>query len=166
MTDTSLVQGEFAPADTSFAADLSVQTSSFDATVESAVEADVAVTAEPNGFVELGLAPELVQAVADLGYTQPTSVQLKTIPLAMGGGSDATKFIDLMVRRVAARPLRFCCPFCIRCSISRPQQKPKNVLPSIAQWPTPLPGASLLPSVPSARTPPTHAISRQPLRVP
>ena len=97
MTDTSLVQGEFAPADTSFAADLSVQTSSFDATVESAVEADVAVTAEPNGFVELGLAPELVQAVADLGYTQPTSVQLKTIPLAMGGGSDATKFIDLMV---------------------------------------------------------------------
>lgn len=27
MTDTSLVQGEFAPADTSFAADISVQSS-------------------------------------------------------------------------------------------------------------------------------------------
>ena len=53
------------------------------------------MTAEPNGFIELGLAPELVQAVADLGYTQPTSVQLKAIPLAMG--SDASKFIDLMV---------------------------------------------------------------------
>ena len=38
------------------------------------------VTAEPNGFIELGLASELVQAVADLGYTQPTSVQLKAIP--------------------------------------------------------------------------------------
>ncbi|MDP3230123.1 MAG: DEAD/DEAH box helicase [Acidovorax sp.] len=97
MTDTSLVQGEFAPADTSFAADLSVQSSPLDAVVESAAEADAAVTAEPNGFVELGLAPELVQAVADLGYTQPTSVQLKAIPLAMAGGNDATKFIDLMV---------------------------------------------------------------------
>ena len=95
MTDTSLVQGEFAPADTSFAADISVQSSPLDAVVAAA--ADVAVTAEPNGFIELGLAPELVQAVADLGYTQPTSVQLKAIPLAMGGGNDSTKFIDLMV---------------------------------------------------------------------
>ncbi|CAN7294728.1 DEAD/DEAH box helicase [Acidovorax sp. Leaf78] len=98
MTDTSLVQGEFAPADTSFAADISVQSSPLDAVADIvSAEADVAVTAEPNGFVELGLAPELVQAVADLGYTQPTSVQLKAIPLAMGGGNDATKFIDLMV---------------------------------------------------------------------
>lgn len=62
-----------------------------------ALDADVAVTAEPNGFIELGLAPELVQAVADLGYTQPTGVQLKAIPLAMAGGNDATKYIDLMV---------------------------------------------------------------------
>ncbi|KZT15303.1 DEAD/DEAH box helicase [Acidovorax sp. GW101-3H11] len=96
MTDTSLVQGEFAPADTSFAADVSVQSSPLDAVVSAAAaEGDAAVTAEPNGFVELGLAPELVQAVADLGYTQPTSVQRKAIPLAMG--SDASKFIDLMV---------------------------------------------------------------------
>lgn len=97
MTDTSLVQGEFAPADTSFAADISVQSSPLDTVVEAAADADAAVTAEPNGFIELGLAPQLVQAVADLGYTQPTSVQLKAIPLAMGGGNDATKFIDLMV---------------------------------------------------------------------
>eukprot|EP01030_Chromulinospumella_sphaerica_P001202 gene1202-1178_t len=97
MTDTSLVQGEFAPADTSFAADVSVQSSPLDAVIASAIEADAAVTAEPNGFVELGLAPELVQAVADLGYTQPTGVQLKAIPLAMGSGNDSTKFIDLMV---------------------------------------------------------------------
>ncbi len=97
MTDTFLVQGESAPADTSFAADVSVQSSILDAMAVSAAEADVAVAAEPNGFIELGLAPELVQAVADLGYTQPTSVQLKTVPLAMGGGNDSTKFIDLMV---------------------------------------------------------------------
>eukprot|EP01030_Chromulinospumella_sphaerica_P005280 gene5280-5164_t len=88
MTDTLQVQGEFAPAESSFAADISAVASVVDASVD-------AIAAEPNGFVELGLAPELVQAVADLGYTQPTSVQRKAIPLAMG--SDASKFIDLMV---------------------------------------------------------------------
>jgi superfamily II DNA/RNA helicase len=61
------------------------------------IEADV-----PNGFVELGLAPELVQAVADLGYTQPTAVQLRAIPLALptiGGSKDGKSngYTDLMV---------------------------------------------------------------------
>ncbi len=60
-----------------------------------------AVAAEiPNGFLTFGLAPELLQAVKDLGFTQPTTVQLKTIPLALQGhsGSDeAARFIDLMV---------------------------------------------------------------------
>ena len=99
MTDTSLVQGEFAPADTSFAADVSVQPSPLDAVVAAAaVEGDTEVTAEPNGFIELGLAPELVRAVADLGYTQPTQVQRKAVPLAMGSGDqDSDRFIDLMV---------------------------------------------------------------------
>ena len=51
-----------------------------------------------NGFVTMGLAPELLQAVRDLGFTQPTVVQEKTIPLAMQGNQDASaKFIDLMV---------------------------------------------------------------------
>jgi len=40
MTDTSWVQGEFAPADTSFAADVSVQSSPLDAVIASAIEAD------------------------------------------------------------------------------------------------------------------------------
>ena len=93
MTDTSLVQGEFAPADTSFAADISAQPSSLDLSAN----ADAGVTAEPNGFVELGLASELVRAVADLGYTQPTAVQCKAIPLAMDNGQGAHGFIDLMV---------------------------------------------------------------------
>ena len=54
----------------------------------------------PNGFLAFGLAPELLNAVKDLGFTQPTTVQLKTIPLAMQGGNgagDAARFIDLMV---------------------------------------------------------------------
>ncbi len=56
--------------------------------------------AAPNGFVLLGLAPELIQAVADLGYTQPTTVQLQTIPKALpdqGGVGEGQRFIDLMV---------------------------------------------------------------------
>ena len=59
-----------------------------------------AVADVPNGFVTLGLAPELIQAVKDLGFTQPTTVQLKTIPIAMqghGASDEAARFTDLMV---------------------------------------------------------------------
>jgi len=59
-----------------------------------------AVEEAPNGFLALGLAPELIQAVKDLGFTQPTTVQLKTIPLAMqghGAADESARFIDLMV---------------------------------------------------------------------
>ncbi|MGP1629001.1 MAG: DEAD/DEAH box helicase [Giesbergeria sp.] len=85
MTDTFEVQGDFAPAE-------SISISAPEASVPA-----VEVTAEPNGFVELGLAPELVAAVADLGYTQPTAVQLKVIPLAMGTQAQGGRYIDLMV---------------------------------------------------------------------
>ena len=46
-------------------------------------------------FEALGLAPELVSAVRDLGYTEPTAVQARAIPLALQG--DAEHFADLMV---------------------------------------------------------------------
>ena len=104
MTDTLAVQGDFAPAE------------SFNASIPSSA-ADVAQLAQqmlspqaeplaeqepalPNGFVKLGLAPELVQAVADLGYTEPTSVQNKVIPLALPAdvvAGQTTRFTDLMV---------------------------------------------------------------------
>ena len=54
----------------------------------------------PNGFAKMGIAPELLQAVRDLGFSQPTMVQEKTIPLAMQGTlemSSGSRFIDLMV---------------------------------------------------------------------
>ena len=88
MTDTFEVQGDFAPAE-------SIESIAISAPEVS--DAAVEVIAEPNGFVELGLAPELVQAVADLGYTQPTAVQLKCIPLAMGANAQGGRYIDLMV---------------------------------------------------------------------
>ena len=75
----------------------SVQAEAVEPAADEEVVADV-----PNGFVELGLAPELVQAVADLGYTQPTAVQLRAIPLALptaGGSKDGKSngYTDLMV---------------------------------------------------------------------
>jgi superfamily II DNA/RNA helicase len=101
MTDTLAVQGGFAPAEF------------FESTAAAVAQAAQAVLADqtplldepeapvaPNGFVKLGLAPELVQAVADLGYTEPTSVQLKAIPLALPAqpaDGEATRYIDLMV---------------------------------------------------------------------
>jgi superfamily II DNA/RNA helicase len=55
--------------------------------------------ATPNGFAALGLAPELLAAVADLGFTQPTTVQDRAIGLAMGRteGEGAATFNDLLV---------------------------------------------------------------------
>ena len=36
-------------------------------------------------FAALGLAPELLRAVADEGYEQPTPIQAEAIPLALAG---------------------------------------------------------------------------------
>ncbi|MEH3086815.1 MAG: DEAD/DEAH box helicase [Xylophilus ampelinus] len=112
-TDTSAVQGAFASAE-----DIAVSSHDFQAVpaaaqdaVLQAAGADATATADgdaqapqpeapalPNGFVRLGLADELVRAVEDLGYTQPTGVQEKAIPLAMGSGAEGDRrYIDLMV---------------------------------------------------------------------
>ncbi|WP_066705620.1 DEAD/DEAH box helicase [Curvibacter delicatus] len=80
MTDTFEVTGELSPVESTMA-----------------TETEQAV---PNGFVQLGLAPELIQAVADLGYTQPTQVQSEVIPQALptdAEGGAPQRFIDLMV---------------------------------------------------------------------
>ena len=100
MTDTLNVTGEFAPAETiSIAAENAVATEGVHTPEAAHAEAEAPKVDAPNGFVELGLAPELVQAVGDLGYTQPTTVQLKTIPLALPNDNADAKagFIDLMV---------------------------------------------------------------------
>ena len=106
MTDAFDVAGDFSPAQNFSDNDSSSDSSSFDAGDKFAqsadtVEATVEPVAEvPNGFLALGLAPELIAAVKDLGFTQPTTVQLKTIPLAMqteAVSGKAARFIDLMV---------------------------------------------------------------------
>jgi superfamily II DNA/RNA helicase len=72
-----------------------------EATAAQAPEAIVAEAPEatlPNGFALLGLAPELLAAVADLGFTQPTSVQQQCIGKAMAMvDGEGQAFNDLMV---------------------------------------------------------------------
>ncbi|TDS85335.1 DEAD/DEAH box helicase [Comamonas sp. JUb58] len=109
MTQDLHLQGETAPAQNTVDANQEIVNTSplsaeaIDASQEGntelVAEAEAeALPEEPNGFVELGLAPELVQAVKDLGYTQPTAVQLRAIPLAMiDEGDDNQHFTDLMV---------------------------------------------------------------------
>ncbi|WP_295857143.1 DEAD/DEAH box helicase [uncultured Xylophilus sp.] len=104
MTDTLAVQGDFAPAQssidstTSAAIERLVPDTAAAAALEAQSDAAAPMADAPNGFVRLGLAPELVQAVADLGFTQPTGVQDKAIPLAMGSGDAGDRrYIDLMV---------------------------------------------------------------------
>jgi superfamily II DNA/RNA helicase len=83
MTDTFDVAGELSPAQDDTAAFVA----------GSPAEAPLA----PNGFLKFGLAAELVRAVEDLGFTQPTPVQDETIPLAMPSDDAAAGFTDLMV---------------------------------------------------------------------
>lgn len=100
MTENSLEQGQVAAADIALSSpelDSRLDAMLADMDAEDAAVEETQAADEPNGFVELGLAPELIQAVTDLGYTQPTAVQLQAIPLAMGEGADADGFIDLMV---------------------------------------------------------------------
>ncbi len=109
MTDAFEAQGEFAPVPTfssSFSEFAAPESASDAAAMDDELividgpDAADAEPALPNGFVRMGLAPELVAAVADLGFTQPTPVQDKTIPLAMPADADSagkTRFIDLMV---------------------------------------------------------------------
>jgi superfamily II DNA/RNA helicase len=77
MTDNFEPRGDFAPAE------------SFDASTPENVA--------PNGFAKLGLAPELLRAVQDLGFSQPTGVQERTIPMALPNGDEAAGYNDLMV---------------------------------------------------------------------
>ncbi len=62
----------------------SMEAASFE--VDTHIESDVVEDAPMSGFEQLELNPALLQAVAALGYTEPTPVQVQTIPAALAGG--------------------------------------------------------------------------------
>ena len=104
MTASFETRGDFAPDNTETISDLDVTITviedfSADDAADALTSLD-AVVAKPNGFVKLGLAKELLQAVADMGFHQPTAVQMATIPKAMqalDADASAEKFTDLLV---------------------------------------------------------------------
>jgi superfamily II DNA/RNA helicase len=102
MTDAFEAQGEFAPVPShDFVAARSESVSNTeDSQAFEALDATLAAEPkQPNGFVQLGLASELIAAVQDLGFTQPTAVQAQAIPRAMMSreSDGAARFNDLMV---------------------------------------------------------------------
>ena len=68
-----------------------------DTAIPAGADAPASPAVAASGFLPLGLAPELLQAVSGLGFTDPTAVQARVIPLAMGQGVSPDGFIDLMV---------------------------------------------------------------------
>jgi superfamily II DNA/RNA helicase len=101
MTDAFEAQRDFAPAQSdSFAVSGESATTSTIPELEALDAAEADAPKEPSGFIKLGLAPQLIAAVEDLGFTQPTAVQEQVIPRAMtmsGSSEGATRFVDLMV---------------------------------------------------------------------
>jgi len=85
--------------DAVLARDLELSAQEINTLTESDSDAPLGSSAvAPSAFGHLALAPELLQAVADLGFTQPTAVQQATIPRAMAGlASAGGQFTDLMV---------------------------------------------------------------------
>ncbi len=92
MSDSFEDRGELSPEiltpDTNADAELSTE-----AVAETAAETG---PVDASAFAALGLASELVAAVADLGYTQPTAVQARVLPLAMPENAEQ-RYADLMV---------------------------------------------------------------------
>lgn len=105
MTDSFEARGDsLAEANTDIVSEMEINVIADFSDAPAAAETSLdAITPEPNGFVKLGLAKELLQAVADMGFTQPTAVQMATIPKAMQAlDQDAkndpkAKFTDLLV---------------------------------------------------------------------
>ena len=75
MSDSFEERGEFTPDSTLSPVSTGVDTAGDILTAEVELDTPEPEVTEPNGFELLGLAPELVQACADLGYVQPTAVQ-------------------------------------------------------------------------------------------
>jgi superfamily II DNA/RNA helicase len=79
---------------------IATETTAIDAVEPEAVAEEMQATElAPNPFAELGLSPSLLKAIADLGYTEPTAVQARVIPLGMTVAAEEGKppINDLMV---------------------------------------------------------------------
>ncbi|XP_077546489.1 uncharacterized protein LOC144159087 isoform X5 [Haemaphysalis longicornis] len=51
-------------------------------------------------FEEMGVLPEIAQAVEDMEWTLPTDVQAEAVPLILGGGDVLMRLIDVAIKEV------------------------------------------------------------------
>ena len=168
MTDAFEVQADLSPAQSSTNETFVTETLALDAAVindsdNESIDAEISPE-QPNGFVLLGLAPELVQAVADLGYTQPTPVQLKAIPLALPKETlgEAHRYIDLMVssQTGSGKTAAFLLPV-LHTLLQEMAAEEEAERAAFAQaCADAAANGEPEPSAPSAKTPPTHATSK------
>jgi superfamily II DNA/RNA helicase len=93
-------------------------------------------SSEPNPFEQLGLSASLLKAIAALGYTQPTAVQERVIPLAMtvptAEGKETERVVnDLMVssQTGSGKTAAFLLPILHRLDV---EQREKDRLESLA----------------------------------
>jgi len=96
MSDSFEERGEFTPDSNLSTSSTAAETAGEILTPDVELETPEPTATEPNGFELLGLAPELVQACADLGYVKPTQVQNNVIPKAMLPEGEK-RYADLMV---------------------------------------------------------------------
>jgi ATP-dependent RNA helicase DeaD len=61
-----------------------------------------------NTFEALGLNEKLLQAVTDLGFTEPTTIQQKAIPVLLSG----TKDLIGLAQTGTGKPLPLACRCC------------------------------------------------------
>ena len=89
VTDDAPAEESLSDADTAPVAEIAdVQTERIEESETADVQAEAAAepdTPAPSGFAALGLRPELVQTLNDLGYEEPTPIQRETIPILLTG---------------------------------------------------------------------------------
>ena len=71
-------------------------------------------------FSDLGLSPEVLQAVADAGYTEPTPIQAQAIPIVLTGAN------NLMV--LPTMPDMSACATPAKASAAAPDRRPNRTV--------------------------------------
>jgi ATP-dependent RNA helicase DeaD len=90
------------------------------------VHATVAVTAaDSNGFLELGLTENVVQALRDVGYEAPTPIQAATIPVILAG-SDVLGQAQTGTGKTGA----FALPILSKIDVTKPQTQAMVLVPT------------------------------------
>jgi superfamily II DNA/RNA helicase len=110
--------------------------------LDTALPEAVQATAAPNPFAELGLAPELLAAIADLGYSEPTPVQQRAIPLALSQGADNVNDLMVSSQTGSGKTAAFLLPVLHTLLTMQREAAARERPTGTPRWPRPWPRAS------------------------